>query len=238
MHAVHQSCIDACLNCVVECQHCATACVGESDAQNRQSVFKFADLGAALIKARSEGIDPFIALDAVMPWDKLVESIEEAKRLARPFEYDYLDLLEKKFYKLRKYTPTLLKSLEFRSTKSADPLIKAIDIIRNMIESGKRKVPEGAPLNFVSNRWQKHVYDIDGTINRHYYEMAVLTELRNYVRSGDVSIVGSRQHKDFDEYLVPKENWTRIEPGTIKLAVSMSPSDYLAERTESLLKRL
>lgn len=44
----------------------------------------------------------------------------------------------------------------------------------------------------------------DGTINRHYYEMAVLTELRNYVRSGDVSIVGSRQHKDFEEYLVPK----------------------------------
>lgn len=46
--------------------------------------------------------------------------------------------------------------------------------------------------------------------------MAVLTELRNYVRSGDVSIVGSRQHKNFDEYLVPKENWTRIEPGITK----------------------
>lgn len=46
------------------------------------------------------------------------------------------------------------------------------------------------------------------------------------------------QHKDFDEYLVPKENWSRIEPGATKLAVSMSASDYLAERTESLLKRL
>lgn len=97
--------------------------------------------------------------------------------------------------------------------------MKAVDIIRNMNETRKRKVPEGAPLNFVSNRWQKHVYDDDGTINRHYYEMAVLTELRNYVRSGDVSIVGSRQHKNFDEYLVPKENWARIEPSATKLAV-------------------
>ncbi|MGG0939810.1 Tn3 family transposase [Brevibacillus centrosporus] len=202
-----------------------------------EKVVHFADLGAALIKARSEGVDPFVALEAVMPWDQLIESVEEAKRLARP-DYDYLDLLEKKFYALRKYTPTLLKSLEFHSTKSAEPLMKAVDIIRDMNETGKRKVPEGAPLNFVSNRWQKHVYDDDGTINRHYYEMAVLTELRNYVRSGDVSIVGSRQHKDFEEYLVPKEDWNGIDPNATKLAVSLSAKNYLEERTESLLQRL
>ncbi|WP_223070438.1 Tn3 family transposase [Paenibacillus caui] len=203
-----------------------------------EKVVHFADLGAALIKARSEGIDPFVALDAVMPWDHVVTSVEEAKRLARPVDYDYLDLLEKKFYALRKYTPTLLKSLEFRSTKSTEPLIKAVDIIRDMNETGKRKVPEGAPLNFVSNRWQKHVYDDDGTINRHYYEMAVLTELRNYVRSGDVSIVGSRQHKDFEEYLVPKADWNGIDPSATKLAVSLSAKEYLEERIEALLQRL
>lgn len=203
-----------------------------------EKVVQFADLGAALIKARSEGADPFIALDAVMPWEQIVASVEEAKRLARPVDYDYLDLLEKKFYSLRKYTPTLLKSLEFQSTKSAEPLMKAVDIIRDMNDTGRRKVPEGAPLNFVSNRWQKHVYDDDGTINRHYYEMAVLTELRNYVRSGDVSIVGSRQHKDFEEYLVPKSDWNGIDPNTTKLAVSLSAKEYLEERTESLLQRL
>ena len=86
---------------------------------------------------------------------------------------------------------------------------------------GKRKVPESSPLDFISNRWQNHIYDEDGTINRHYYEMAVLTELRNYVRSGDVSIIGSRQYKDFDEYLVPKEDWVKINPDDIKLTVSM-----------------
>ncbi len=156
----------------------------EMQKQNGKSINEkivhFADLGAALIKAHSEGIDPFVALEAVMPWDKLVASVEEAKRLARPVDYDYLDLLEKKFYVLRKYTPTLLNSLEFRSTKSAEPLMNAIDVIKDMNETGKRKVPEDAPLDFISTRWQKHVYDDDGMINRHYYEMAVLTELRNY----------------------------------------------------------
>lgn len=89
-----------------------------------EKVVHFADLGSALIKARDEGIDPFAALEAVMPWDRLVISVEEAKQLARPIDYDYLDLLEKKFYTLRKYTPKMLKIFEFRSTKSAESLLK------------------------------------------------------------------------------------------------------------------
>lgn len=203
-----------------------------------EKVVLLADLGAALIKARNEGIDPYVALEAVVPWDQLVMSIEEAKRISRPIDYDYLDLLEKRFFYLRKYTPTLLKALEFRSTQSAEPLLKAIETIRDMNNTGKRKVPEGAPLNFISNRWQKHVYDEDGNINRHYYEMAVITELRNHIRSGDVSISGSRQHKDFDEYLVTKEEWKQVQSNGSRLAVSLSSEEYLEERTNVLRKRL
>ena len=72
-----------------------------------------------------------------------------------------------------------------------------------MNESGKRKIPDNSPVDFISKRWKKHLYEDDGTtINRHYYEMAVLTELREHVRAGDVSIVGSRQYRDFEEYLL------------------------------------
>lgn len=203
-----------------------------------EKVIHYADLGAALIKARDEGIDPFVMLETIMPWEKFVESVEEAKKLSRPLDYDYLDLLESRFNYLRKYTPTLLSALEFRSTKSAEPLMRALDTIREMNDTGKRKVPEDAPLDFVSNRWQKHVFDEDGAINRHYYEMAALTELRNYVRSGDVSIVGSRQHKDFDEYLVSKNEWKSTQSTGTRLAVSLNVEDYLEERTTSLLCRL
>ncbi len=93
-------------------------------------------------------------------------------------DYDYLDLLENRFTYLRKYTPALLKSLEFRSTKAAEPLLRALKTLNEMNKSGKRKVPDGAPLDFVPKRWEKHVYDEEGIINRHYYEMAALTELK------------------------------------------------------------
>ncbi|WP_414004418.1 Tn3 family transposase [Paenibacillus polymyxa] len=51
-------------------------------------------------------------------------------------------------------------------------------------------------------------------------------------------MVGSRQDKDFEEYLVPKSDWNGIDPNFTKLAVSLSTKEYLEERTEALLQRL
>lgn len=203
-----------------------------------EKVIHFADNGAALIQARDEGLDPFSTLEKVMSWDKIVTSVEEAKKLARPMDYDYLDLLENRFSYLRKYTPTLLKSLDFSSTQASEPLIHSLNILKELNETGRRKVPEGSPLDFVPKRWQKHVYDGEGTINRHYYEMAALTELRNHIRSGDVSVIGSRLHKDFEEYLVSKNEWTTTNSTETRLAVRSSAEEYLEERRVALAKRL
>ncbi len=203
-----------------------------------EKVIHFADLGAALIKARDEGLDPFETLETVMPWENIISSVEEARKLSRPVDYDYLDLLENRFSYLRKYTPTLLNALDFQSNQSAEPLMEAIDTIRTMNQSGKRRVPEDAPLDFISNRWQKHVYDEDGSINRRYYEMAALTELRNHIRSGDVSVTGSRQYKNFDEYLISKDEWKKIDLQNSKLAVSPSVDQFISERTQTLTERL
>ncbi len=203
-----------------------------------EKVIHFTNIGQALIKAKKEKLDVFDVLESVIEWNSFVSSVEEAQELARPADYDYLDLLQKRFYSLRKYTPTLLKVLEFHSTKANEPLLQAVEIIRGMNESGKRKVPDDSPVDFISKRWKKHLYEEDGTtINRHYYEMAVLTELREHVRAGDVSIVGSRQYRDFEEYLFSEDTWNQTKEKT-RLSVSLSFEDYMTERTSSLNERL
>ncbi|MFP7442584.1 MULTISPECIES: Tn3 family transposase [Bacillus] len=202
-----------------------------------EKVIHFSSIGQALIKAKTEGLDVFEVLESVIEWNSFVTSVEEAQELARPVDYDYLDLLQKRFYSLRKYTPTLLKVLDFRSTKSNEPLLQAVEIIRGLNDSGKRKVPAAAPVDFVSNRWKRHLYEEDGTINRHYYEMAVLTELREHVRAGDVSISGSRQYRDFEEYLFSQDTWNQDKDRT-RLSVSLSFEDYIQERTNSLNEKL
>ncbi|MEC0381347.1 MULTISPECIES: Tn3 family transposase [Bacillus] len=203
-----------------------------------EKVIHFTNIGQALIKAKKEKLDVFEVLESVIEWNSFVSSVEEAQELARPDDYDYLDLLQKRFYSLRKYTPTLLRVLEFHSTKANEPLLQAVEIIRGMNESGKRKVPDNSPVDFISKRWKKHLYEDDGTtINRHYYEMAVLTELMEHVRAGDVSIVGSRQYRDFEEYLFSEDTWNQTKENT-RLSVSLSFEDYMTERTSSLNKRL
>jgi len=107
-----------------------------------------------------------------------------------------------------------------------------------MNQNNKKVVPDEAPLAFIPNRWNKYVFAKDGSINRHYYEMAALTELRNRIRSGDVSVVGSRNYKDFDDYLISKNEWEATKFSESKLAVSLSDEEYVRERIESLNRRL
>lgn len=131
-----------------------------------------------------------------------------------------------------------MKSLQFNSTKSTESLLQAVTVINEINESRKRIIPQDAPIDFINNRWNKYVFEKDGTINRRYYEMAVLTELKNSIRAGNVSVAGSRRHKDFDEYLISKEEWNSIKNIKSKLAVSISFDEYIQERQESLLKRI
>ncbi len=204
-----------------------------------EKIILFVDIGTALVKAKNEGLDPFAIIETIMPWNKVVESLEEAKKLSRPPNYDYLDLLNSRYNQLRKYTPALVKHLEFSSTDSSlAPLIQAIKVLNDMNETGKRKVPDDAPFSFLSDRWTKYVFEPGGVVNRHYYEMAVYSELKNRIRSGDVAVKGSRNYKNFDEYLVAKQEWDSEKATSSKLAVSLSFEEYIRERTESLNKRL
>ena len=103
-----------------------------------------------------------------------------------------------------------------------------------MNKTGKKRVPVNAPLEFISNRWKKHVFEQEGSINRHYYEMAAFTELKNRIRSGDIAVEGCHNYKSFDEYVIPAEEWKTKRDISSKIAVSSFFVDYLQKRKESL----
>lgn len=204
-----------------------------------EKIVHYVDIGTALIKAKKENIDPFKMLELVMPWNKIITSIEEAKKLARPLNYDYIDLLENRYSQLRKYTPILVKYLKFNPTNNTSKsLIQAVNILNDLNKNSKRKVPVNAPTKFISNRWNKCLYNKDGSINRRYYEIATLTELKNKIRSGDVSVEGSKNFKDFEDYLIPHNEWYIAKQSGTKLAVSLNIEEYINERTETLNSKL
>lgn len=198
----------------------------------------YAEVGKALIAAYKAKTDLGKALESVLGWDQFATTVEEAERLVEPFDCDFLDEMRDQYPQIRQYSPTLLNTFEFRVAPPSASLLKAIELLREMNESGKRKVPGTAPRGFVRQRWVPHVFSGD-EIDRCYYELCALTELRNGLRSGDVWVVGSRRYGDFESYLIPKDSWAGVrERGAVGVAANTECATYLNERREVLHEQL
>ncbi|HAX9102469.1 TPA: Tn3 family transposase, partial [Escherichia coli] len=168
-------------------------------------------IGQALIDAKQSGRDAFAAIEAVMSWDSFAESVTEAQKLAQPDDFDFLHRIGESYATLRRYAPEFLAVL---------------------------KLPADAPTGFIKPRWQKLVMT-DAGIDRRYYELCALSELKNSLRSGDIWVQGSRQFKDFEDYLVPPEKFTSLKQSSeLPLAVATDCEQYLHERLTLLEAQL
>lgn len=184
-------------------------------------------IGQALIEAKQSGGDPFAAIEAVIPWDCFAASITEAQKLAQPADFDFLHRIGESYATLRRYVPEFLSVLKLNAAPAAKNVLDAVDVLRGMNADNVRNVPAGATTAFVKPRWANLVFTDDG-INRRYYELCALSELKNALRSGDVWVQGSRQFKDFDEYLVPVEKYATLKlTSELPLAVTTDCDQYL-----------
>ncbi len=198
----------------------------------------FGRIGQALIDARQSGDDPFTAIEAVMPWDAFAESVSDAQKLAQPEDFDFLPRIGESYATLRRYAPELLDVLTLRAAPAAKPLLDAIVVLRGLNADNARKVSADAPTDFIKPRWQKLVMTDTG-IDRRYYELCALSELKNALRSGDIWVQGSRQFKDFEDYLTPPDTFGRLkQAGELPLAVATGCDQYLHDRLTLLEEQL
>jgi len=75
-------------------------------------------------------------------------------------------LVIKRFSYLRQFAPTLLKHLQFRSENSeSTSLLEAVQLLQEMNDENRRKLPEDAPIDFVPKNIQEIVV-ADGVVNK------------------------------------------------------------------------
>jgi hypothetical protein len=198
----------------------------------------YARIGHALIEARGAGTDAFAAIESVVSWDRFESSVAEAQTLAQPDDFDYLSLLDERYGSVRKFTPLLLTEFEFHAAPAAEDLMRALDVLRELNSTGKRRVPDNAPTGFVEPRWQPYVFEADGTINRRFYELCTLSALRDRLRSGDVWVHDSRQYRSFETYLIPAETFEKMQQAPLPLEIDTDLTTYMANRACSLQAKL
>lgn len=198
----------------------------------------YSKIGRVLLDAKESGSDVFKAIETIIPWEQFCKSIVDAENLSKPEKYDFLFLLSERFGQLRRYTPSFLDSLEMNSAPSAAELLAGVDVLREMNERQARKVPDDAPTSFIRKRWKNLVHTEDG-LDRRFYELSVLSELKNSLRSGDIWVQGSRQFKNFEEYLLPISRYTeqRDQKG-LGIPIEIDCDVFLKKRLNQLEQEL
>ncbi|ROK78920.1 hypothetical protein BFD59_23450 [Escherichia coli] len=110
--------------------------------------------------------------------------------------------------------------------------------LREMNADNLRKVPADAPTAFIKPRWKPLVITPEG-LDRKFYEICALSELKNALRSGDIWVKGSRQFRDFDDYLLPAEKFAALKrEQALPLAINPNSDQYLEERLQLLDEQL
>jgi hypothetical protein len=196
----------------------------------------FGRIGQALIEAKQAGRDPFAAIEAVMSWDAFAESVTEAQKLAQPEDFDFLHRIGESYATLRRYAPEFLDVLKLR----AAPAAKGARRHRGAAQHEQRQRPQGARrrADRVHQAALAKLVMTDTGIDRRYYELCALSELKNALRSGDIWVQGSRQFKDFEDYLVPPAKFASLKQASeLPLAVA-TDDQYLHDRLTLLETQL
>jgi TnpA family transposase len=75
-------------------------------------------------------------------------------------------------------------------------------------------------------------------VDRHFYELCALAELRDRLRAGDIWVTGSRQYRDFETYLIPAATFKAMQEEPLPLAIDTQFPSYINERRERLKEKM
>jgi hypothetical protein len=117
-----------------------------------------------------------------------------------------------------------------KAAPAARDILEGVETLKALNTDNTHKVPKDAPTSFVKKRWESLVFTATG-VDRRFYELCALAELKNALRSGDIWVQGSRQFKDFDEYLLSARNFASLrQTRVLPLAVVTDCEPYLRDR--------
>lgn len=147
---------------------------------------------------------------------------------------DVFLLVRQRFSYIRQFAPTLMEHLQLEGAETGNTtLLQAVDLLRELNEQGKRKLPQDAPIDFLPKKLQSMVMS-KGKIDKASWECGLLTTIRDQIKSGNVVVRNSKRFGQLDDYFMPEEKWLSIREDFFRRAGlpadSSGVATYLSER--------
>jgi TnpA family transposase len=145
-----------------------------------------------------------------------------------------------RFTYLRQFSKSLLEHLEFESTQGKSSQVKltslldAIETLKEMNQTGKRKLPPEASVAFVPDKLRSFIENNE-ELNKTAWECALLTALRDEVKSGNLSVAYSKRFRNFDDFFISTDQWQKMrEPFFDAAKLPCNPQEARAYLTQRL----
>ncbi|QYA10524.1 Tn3 family transposase (plasmid) [Agrobacterium larrymoorei] len=188
----------------------------------------------AIIEAREKGEDIAKAIERAIQWPAFTLSVEAVDTLISPDVIDGKIEMLQRYPTIRKLAPQFLSTLVFRGHAVAANLLRALSVVADLYCSGKRAIPDRAPISFAPKGWMPLILQ-DGKIDRMAYELCLFSELKRRLDAGDVWVEGAKRFQSFESFLIPTPTFELMrEEGPLPIAVDPDVETYLRQQRQVL----
>ena len=147
--------------------------------------------------------------------EELAERLEQSREWTTGRNSHIFHGVMGRFTYLRQFSKSLLERLEFKSSQGESSQLKlislldAIETLKEMNQTGKRKLPPEASVAFVPDKLRPFIGN-NGELNKTAWECALLTVLRDEVKSGNLSVAYSKRFRNFDDFFISTAQWQKM----------------------------
>jgi TnpA family transposase len=133
----------------------------------------------------------------------------ECRTLAIPAGQLYFQEVRQRYGYLRQFAPRLLEAFTIKAAAPNEPLLNAVEYLRDCNKEGQRDIAADAPLDFVPPSWTPYVSPNEGEIDRQMWEICLLDQVRLALKGGNLHVPHSRAFQPLEQYLIGRQEWER-----------------------------
>ena len=148
-------------------------------------------------------------------WKQLDETtlrkcLDDLRKFKRIEERGYGDSLLARYPSMRKYFAEFVH-LPFSAAPGNEPLLEAIQMVREVDSGILKTLPPDIPTMFVPRELRKALRDPQSKINRNAWEMGLALAMKDALRSGDLYLPQSKSHVSFWDMMLSEARLQEVQ---------------------------